>query len=90
MRERWARYGGGTPLEVIYSPYRKVVNDLVQYMEKLQTEEQALVTVVIPEFVPMHLWQNLLHSQTASVLKFALLFRGRNIPVVSVPHQLRS
>ena len=90
MRERWARYGGGTPLELIYSPYRNVVKDLLQYLEKLQTEEQALITVVIPEFVPLHFWENLLHSQTASMLKVALLFRGKNIPVVSVPHHLRS
>jgi hypothetical protein len=44
--------------------------------------------VVLPEFVPEHWWQGVLHNQTALLLKAALLFHP-NIVVADVPYQLR-
>ena len=45
----------------------------------------ALVTVVLAEFVPRHWWEWLLHSQTATRLKTALLFRPNTI-IIDVPY----
>jgi amino acid transporter len=88
LRNKWQRYAPDVPLEIIQSPYRVVINEVIRYLDRLQTQENVLVTVVIPEFVPMHWWELLLHSQTAWMLKAVLLFRKR-IPVTSVPHHLR-
>ncbi len=88
LRDKWRRYSPDVPLEIIYSPYRVVINELMKYLDRVQNDEGRIVTVVIPEFVPMHWWELLLHSQTAWMLKAALLFRKR-IPVTSVPHHLR-
>ncbi|MDP3064360.1 MAG: APC family permease [Chloroflexota bacterium] len=88
LRNKWQRYVPDIPLEIIHSPYRMVINELVKYLDRLQAQENVMVTVVIPEFVPMHWWELLLHSQTAWMLKAVLLFRKR-IPVTSVPHHLR-
>ena len=49
--------------------------------------EDHVVTVVIPEFVPRHWWQSVLHNQTSLFLKASLLFKPRII-VTSVPQHL--
>ena len=46
-----------------------------------------LVTVVVPEIVPKHWWEHLLHNKTALYIRTAFLFRPR-IVVTSVPFHL--
>ena len=48
-----------------------------------------IVTIVIPEFVPRHWWQHVLHNQTALLVKGALLFRP-GLVVVNVPFHLKA
>ncbi len=88
LRDKWQKYAPDVSLEIIHSPYRMVINDLIKYLDNIQTQENTAITVVIPEFVPMHWWEMLLHSQTAWMLKASLLFRNR-YAVTSVPHHLR-
>jgi hypothetical protein len=45
------------------------------------------VTVVLPELVPDHWWQNLLHNQSALFFKRILLFEP-DVVVTSVPFHL--
>jgi hypothetical protein len=45
------------------------------------------MTVVLPEFVPSHWWEQLLHNQTALRLKAALLFHP-GIVVANVPYHM--
>ena len=47
----------------------------------------VIITVVLPEFVLTRWWEQLLHNQTALLLKGRLLFR-RNTVVVSVPYHI--
>jgi hypothetical protein len=47
-----------------------------------------MVTVVLPQFVPTTWWENLLHNQTAFVLRLSLIFR-RGTVVVDVPYRLK-
>ena len=44
----------------------------------------TVVTVVLPELVPRHWWENLLHNQTALFFKRVLLFEP-GVVVTSVP-----
>ena len=46
------------------------------------------MTVVLPELVPAHWWENLLHNQTAFYIKRLLLFEPA-VVVTSVPFHLR-
>ena len=47
----------------------------------------GVVTVVLPEFIARHWWEQLLHNQTAPRIKAALLFRPGTV-VTSVPYHL--
>ncbi len=88
MRKGWAEYAPEVPLVVLDSPYRSVVGPIREYIEKVKGRStRHLVTVVLPEFVPAHWWEHLLHNQTALALKAILLFSKRTV-VTSVPHHL--
>jgi len=88
--EKWARWGDGIRLEVLPAPYRSVVNPIHDYLDRLERERQPhdMVTVVLPQFVPTTWWGNLLHNQTAFVLRMSLIFR-RGTVVVDVPYRLK-
>jgi hypothetical protein len=83
-----ARWGNGTKLVLLESPYRSFTEPLIAYIDALHRQDpEAYLTLVLPEFLPAHWWQHLLHNQTALRLKAALLFR-RNTLVLDVPYHL--
>jgi len=85
---QWAQWGCGVNLLAIPSPYRSVLGSLLDYVEKILEKEPGIwVTVVIPEILPAHWWQSVLHNQRALLLKTALLFKERVI-LIDVPFHL--
>ncbi|HET8631501.1 MAG TPA: APC family permease [Thermomicrobiales bacterium] len=94
LREAWRRRAERAPflrdvrLVTIESPYRELTGPLLAYIDELDRRDPAdTLTVVLPEFVPAHWWEQLLHNQTALRLKAALLFRPGTV-VTSVPYHL--
>ena len=88
LRGQWDRWGQGVTLAVLESPYRSLLDPLLEYIDQIQREDpSAYVTVILPEFVPRRLWQHLLHNQHALLIKGALLFKP-NVVVTSVPFHL--
>jgi len=88
IKLEWHMWGGRAQLVVLDSPYRSLMEPLLQYIEDVERERpDDYVTIVLPEFVPARWWQHLLHNQRALLIKGALLFR-RNTVVTSVPFHL--
>jgi amino acid transporter len=88
LRREWDTWGQGVTLVTLPSPYRSLLEPLLEYVEQVQREDpSAYVTIVLPEFVPQRLWHHLLHNQHALLLKGALLFKP-NLVVTSVPFHL--
>ncbi len=86
--QEWDRWSGGVPLVVLDSPYRSLMEPLLEYLEQLHhSNPDAYLTVVLPEFVPARWWHHLFHNQSALLIKGALLFEPRTI-VTSVPFHL--
>lgn len=86
LKRKWQENNIKIRLEIIDSPFRATVQDLLKYLESLEQQERySKVTLVVPEFVPQRLWQNFLHNQTGQMMKFLLLLH-RNILVTSVPY----
>lgn len=89
LRADWETWGGGVPLVVHRSPYRSLMEPLLDYIEEIEAERpNDFVTVVLPEFVPSRWWHHLLHNQRGLLIKAALLFK-RNTIVISIPYHLR-
>src|SRR3989454_228633 len=88
LQDDWDMRDSGVPLEVLISPYRSIVRPLLDYIDRVENEEQPdWLTVVLPEVVPARWWHNIFHNQTALAIKAALLFRP-NVVVTSVPYHL--
>jgi hypothetical protein len=89
LRQDWARWGAGVPLVVLDSPYRSLMEPLLEYIEQVNTERpDDFLTIVLPEFVPARWWHHVFHNQRALLIKGALLFRP-SVVVTSVPFHLR-
>ena len=88
LKLEWYMWGGKANLVVLDSPYRSLMEPLLEYIEAVERERpDDYVTVVLPEFVPAKWWQHLLHNQRALLIKGALLFRPNTV-VTSVPFHL--
>jgi len=88
IKKDWETWGGKVNLVVLSSPFRSVMEPLLEYIERVETERpDDYVTVILPEFVPARWWQHLLHNQRALLIKGALLFRPNTV-VTSVPFHL--
>jgi amino acid transporter len=88
VKRDWEKWGGRVKLVILASPYRSLMEPLLEYIEQVENERaNDYVTVILPEFVPARWWQHLLHNQRALLIKGALLFRP-NIVVTSVPFHL--
>jgi len=69
----WDRFGLGIPLVVLQTPYRSLLEPLTEYIDRvLQEDGFDSVTLVLPEFVVSHWWEQFLHNQTALQLQVAL------------------
>lgn len=89
LRNEWRTWGGSVRLVVLESPFRSLMEPLLEYIDQVERERSnAYITVVLPEFVPSQWWHHLLHNQRALLIKGALLFRP-NVVVTSVPFHLR-
>jgi amino acid transporter len=91
VQQKWGYWGAGVRLVVLNSPYRLLIEPLVAYVRELAAPRQTneVITIVVPQFVPERRWHNLLHAQTAILLRFALLFEP-GVVITSVPYQVRT
>lgn len=89
IRGKWDRWGNGVRLVVLESPYRRLIEPLLDYIDQILAVRQQndAVTVVVPQFVPTRWWQNLLHMNTAFFLRMALVNK-RDAVVLDVPYHL--
>jgi len=88
LQREWKQWGGKVKLVVLQSPFRSMMEPLLEYIEEVERERSDdYVTVILPEFVPARWWQHLLHNQRALLIKGALLFRPNTV-VTSVPFHL--
>jgi hypothetical protein len=89
LRLQWEEWQSGVQLTIIESPYRSLVGPLLAYIDAMHAQyPDKTLTVILPEMVPAHWWEQVLHNQTALRLKAALLFRP-GVVVANVPYHLR-
>ena len=89
IQEKWGRWGASVRLVVVNSPYRLLIEPLLDYIRQVAAHRQPneVITIVVPQFVPRRGWHNVLHAQTAVLLRLALMFEP-GIVITSVPYQV--
>jgi amino acid transporter len=88
IEQVWRERAIDVPLEIVHSPYRELTRPVLRFVDELEARyTNSIVTVVLPEFVVSSWWSQLLHNQSALLLKGRLLFRKGTV-VTSVPYHL--
>lgn len=90
FRREWDKWGDGMRLVMLESPYRLLLEPLLDYISRVSAKRQSgeTLTIVVPQVVTRRRWHNLLHAQTAAFLRLALLFQP-GVVITSVPYQIR-
>jgi hypothetical protein len=89
LQRQWEESGYEFPLVVIPSPYRSIVEPMVEYLrERRRTAiPGTLISAIIPEFIVPGRITQLLHNQTGLAIK-GVLASEPGIAVTSVPFHL--
>jgi hypothetical protein len=89
VQKKWMAWGEGTRLVILDSPFRLFVEPLLKYLESIIDQRQVneTITIVVPQFIPSKRWHNVLHMQTANVLRSELLNK-HGVVVTDVPYHV--
>jgi amino acid transporter len=89
IRIKWEYWGDGIRLVILDSPYRLLLEPLLEYIEDIaeQRKPGETLTIVVPEFVPPRWYHNALHTQAALWLRLALINKP-GVVITSVPYQV--
>lgn len=90
FEEKWERLGLDIPVDVMYSPYRSIIQPILSYVSELEMQKSIYdyITIVIPEFETAKWWHRLLHNQTGWILRTLLILR-ENIIVSTLPYHFK-
>jgi amino acid transporter len=89
VQTKWAKWGRGTRLVIVDSPYRLFLEPLLNYIEEILSTRQPneTITIVVPHFVPTKRIHDSLHMQTTELLRRELL-ETPGVVITEVPYQV--
>lgn len=90
VREKFNMVDTDIPLIVKYSPFRKVVEPLLMFIESAEYDYQKgdIITVILPQFVVKRWWNNVLHNHTRVILQRQLI-KHKHIVICTMPLQMK-
>ncbi|NTV91351.1 MAG: amino acid permease, partial [Clostridiales bacterium] len=90
IRQRYSLLKTEIPLIVKYSPFRKVVDPLMKFIESAEYDYRKgdMITVILPQFTVKRWWHRLLHNKTRVFMERELL-KHKHIVVAVMPLQLK-
>lgn len=90
IRERFNMLNTDIPLIIKYSPFRKVVDPLLKFIESAEYDYKKgdMITVILPQFSVKKWWTQVLHNHTRFYIERELL-KHKHIVVSVMPLQLK-
>ncbi|MDP4089039.1 MAG: APC family permease [Bacillota bacterium] len=90
IKEAYSKLRTDIPLTVVNSPFRKVVDPLLDFIKSAEYNYQPgdIITVILPQFSVNKWWQKLLHNGTRVYIERQLL-KHKHIVVATIPLQLK-
>lgn len=89
IKQDWNKFGADMPLVILESPYRSLVEPVIEYIDQaIEENPDSLITIIVPQAVPKKWWQGLLHNNAAVPLKLALKSR-KNLVITNVRYFLK-
>lgn len=89
VRKKWETWGEGVRMVMLNSPYRLLLEPLLEYITEISRQRQPgeTMTIVVPEFVSNNRMTAPLHMNTADLLRDQLK-RQNGIVIVNVPYHV--
>jgi amino acid transporter len=89
IRQKWETWGQGVRMVMLDSPYRLLLEPLLEYIAGIARQRQPgeTITIVVPEFVSNSRITAVLHTNTADLLR-SQLKRQHGIVIVDVPYHV--
>jgi hypothetical protein len=90
IQEKWDKFGEGCRLVILQSPYRLMIEPVLEYLAYLSEHksQHEILTIVIPTFTSIEPWSQFLHMRTAETLR-KVLREQENLVIIEVPYQVR-
>jgi amino acid transporter len=90
VRRKWEKWGEGVRMVILNSPYRLLLEPLLEYIGDIAQRRQPgeTMTIVVPEFISRHWITSPLHMNTAELLR-SQLKRQPGIVIISVPYHMQ-
>jgi hypothetical protein len=82
----WTEWACGATIEVIVDRHRSLIRSVLRYVESIE-DEDAVVTVLIPEILPRKRRHQILHNQRGRLLA-AVLKMHADVIVATLPFKL--
>ncbi|MBI2707891.1 MAG: hypothetical protein HYX35_06250 [Proteobacteria bacterium] len=84
----------GLKVVILPSPYRSILQPIIEYVHYLDRLQDQLVTIILPELVPAKWWQHFLHNRTADAITRVLSW-SEHIPnqariIINVPFHVKN
>ncbi len=86
IKREWDDWEPGVPIEVLLDPQRSLVSSVQHYIESVE-DEDAVITVLIPELEPAKRRHEILHNQRGRILE-AVLKARTDVIVARMPFRL--
>jgi amino acid transporter len=89
VRQKWKMWGQGVRMVMLNSPYRLLLEPLLEYITGIAQQRQPgeTITIVVPEFVSNSRMATALHTNTAGLLR-SQLKRQPGIVIIDVPYHV--
>jgi len=88
LKAAWDEKFPNLKLHVLESPYRSISGPILDYIDLVSKEHPTeFITVIFPEFLTARWHHQLLHNQTAWLIKLSLIYK-KNVVVTSVKYHL--
>jgi hypothetical protein len=81
IKREWDDWSCGVPIEVLLDPQRSLVRTVLKYVKSVENED-ATITVLIPEIIPRKRRHEILHNQRARLL--AAVLKARTDVVIAI------
>jgi hypothetical protein len=86
IRDAWRDWACGVPIEVLIDPHRSLVRSVLKYVKSIE-QENATITVLIPEILPRKRRHEILHNQRGRLLE-AVLKARTDVVIAILPFHL--
>ncbi len=90
LQDQWQEKFPEIKLHILDSPYRSVSGPILDFIDQVSKENPTeFITVIFPEFLTAKWYHQLLHNQTAWLIKLSLIYK-KNVIVTSVKYHLKT